>query len=74
MLQISGMPKANLVRTSRGVAALFSLALVLLILFALPAACSVVFGFQLVIFAFIFVLGVLAFLVGQTLIWFKRRR
>jgi hypothetical protein len=74
MLQISGMPKSNLVRNGGGLAALFSLAVVLLILFAVPAACSVVFGFQVVIFAFIFLLGVLAFIVGQSMMWFKRRK
>ena len=74
MLQISGMPKSNLVRNSGGLAALFSLAVVLLILFVLPAACSVVFGFQVVIFAFVFILGILAFIVGQTMVWFKKRK
>jgi hypothetical protein len=74
VLQINGMPKSNLVRNGGGLAALFSLALVLIILFALPAACSVVFSFQLVIFALIFVLGVLAFMVGQSMMWFKRRK
>ena len=74
MLQISGMPRSNLVRNGGGLAALFSLALVLLILFVVPAACSVVFGFQVIIFAFVFILGLLAFMVGQTMIWFKRRK
>ena len=74
MLQISGMPTSNLVRNGGGLAALFSLALVLLVLFAIPAACSVVFGFSFVIFVFIFLLGVLAFLIGQSMIWWKRRK
>ncbi len=73
MLQVGGVPRANLVRNAGGLAALFSLAIVLLIMFALPAACSVVFSFQLVIFAFIFLVGLLAFLGAQTLLWFKRR-
>ena len=73
-MQVSGVPRTNMVRNAGGLAALFSLAIVLLILFALPAACSVVFSFQIVIFAFIFLLGLLAFLGAQMMLWFKRRR
>ena len=50
-----------------GFAVLFSVVVGLLVLFAIPAACSFVSGLQLIFLGFLFIGGVLTFLIGLLL-------
>ncbi len=62
----------TLLRVAGGFTAVFSLAMGLLILFVIPIACSFVGSLQLVILAFLFMGGLLAFLLGTILRRYKR--
>ena len=48
--------------------AVFSLVMGLLVLFVIPGACSFVGGLQLLLLGFLFVIGVLAFFLGNALL------
>lgn len=54
--------------------AVFSVVVGVIILFALPVACSFVGGLELIILGFLFIIGVLAFFIGVVLSWRKRRK
>ena len=58
---------SNLLRITGGFVAIFSLAMGLLILFAIPGACSFVGSLQLIILGFLFIGGVFTFLLGEIL-------
>ncbi len=64
---------SSLLRLSGAFIAVFSLVIGLLVLFVIPGACTFVSGIQLILLGFLFIIGVLAFLLGQVLVW-KRRR
>jgi len=57
----------NLLRIAGAVVAAFSLVMGLLVLFAIPIACSFVTSLELLILGFLFIGGVLTFLVGLLL-------
>ena len=52
--------------------AVFSLVVGLLVLFVIPSACTFVSGLQLIILGFLFVVGVVAFFLGNALLRKKR--
>ena len=54
----------SVLRIGGGFTAGFSLVVGLLVLFAIPTACSFVGSLQLIILGFLFIGGVLAFLLG----------
>ena len=51
----------------------FSVVAGLLVLFVIPVACTFVSGIQLIILGFLFVIGLLVFLLGQALVWKQKR-
>ena len=55
----------DVLRIGGGFTAIFSLAMGLLVLFVIPSACSFLGGIELVILGFLFIIGVLAFIVGK---------
>ena len=52
-------------RVGGGFTAVFSLVVGLLVLFVIPGACSFLGGIQLIILAFLLIVGVIAFSCGQ---------
>jgi hypothetical protein len=64
---------AGLMRNVGGGIAAFSLGIGLLILYAIPSSCSAVIGLQLLVLGFLFIGGILAFLIGQVLVWKNRK-
>ena len=60
-------PNGSVLRVGGGFTAIFSLAMGLLILFAIPSACSFVGSIQLLMLGFLFIIGILAFILGQVL-------
>ena len=63
----------NLLRYAGAYVSIFSLVISLLILFAIPVACSYVGSIQLVILGLLFVMGVMAFLAGTVFSWRSRK-
>ncbi len=66
------LERSSLLRIVGAFVAAFSVAMGLLVLFVIPGACSFVGGLQLLILAFLFIIGVFTFLLGQVLVWKKR--
>jgi len=58
---------ARIMRIGGGFVALFSLVMTLLILFAIPNACSFVGGIQLIALILLFIIGLIAFIIGQVM-------
>ncbi len=65
---------SSVLRIGGAFTAVFSLAIGLLVLFVIPGACSFVSGLQLILLGLLFVVGVLAFLIGNALLRKKRGR
>lgn len=63
----------NLLRYGGAYISIFSVVIGLLVLFAIPVACSYVGSIQLVILGLLFVLGVMAFLAGTVFSWRRRK-
>ena len=57
----------SLLRIGGAFTAVFSLAVGLLVLFVIPGACSFVSGLELIFLVFLFIIGVLAFFLGNAL-------
>lgn len=73
MIQSSSL-NFGAVRLTGAVLAAFSLMMNLLILFVLPAGCSFTVAFGFIIFSFLFIIGIICFFVGQTLVWKRRKQ
>ena len=73
MAVMQGPMNGSVLRIGGAFTAVFSVVVGALVLFAIPTACSFVGSLQLIIFGFLFIGGVLAFLLGQALVW-KRKR
>ncbi len=58
----------SLLRIGGAFTAVFSLVVGLLVLFVIPGACTFVSGLQLIFLGFLFVIGVLAFFLGNALL------
>ncbi len=58
---------SSLLRVGGAFTAVFSLVVGLLVLFVIPGACTFVSGLQLLILGFLFIVGVLAFFLGNVL-------
>ena len=54
-----------------GIAAAFGLAIGLLLLFVMPGACTFLSGLQLTFMGFLFIAGIISFLLGRVLLWRK---
>ncbi len=63
---------SSVLRIGGAFTAVFSLVVGLLVLFVIPGACTFVGSLQLLILGFLFVIGVLAFLLGNALLRRKR--
>ncbi len=61
----------SVLRIGGAFTALFSLVVGVLVLFVIPGACTFVSGLQLIVLGFLFVAGVLAFLLGNT--WLRKK-
>ena len=68
-----GSSPSSTLRIGGAFVAIFSLAVGALVVFAIPGACSFVGGLQVLIFGFLFILGVIGFLVGTALSRKSRR-
>ncbi len=62
----------SVLRIGGAFTAVFSLVVGLLILFAIPGACTFVSGLQLIFLGFLFIIGVLTFFLGNALSRKKR--
>lgn len=62
---------AVLVRNIGGFVAVFSVVMGTLVLYVIPSACSFLGGLELLMLAFLFLLGAIAFLAGMVVL--KRR-
>ncbi len=63
----------SVLRIAGAFIAVFSLVVGLLVLFVIPGACTFLSGLQLIILTFLFVVGILIFFFGNTLLRKKRR-
>ncbi len=66
--------KGDILRISGVFITIFSLAMGLLVLFVIPGACSFLGGIELLMLGFLFVFGIITFLVGKALSWNGRKR
>ena len=64
--------KGSVLRIAGAFTAIFSLAVGLLVLLVIPGACSFVSGVQLIVLGFLFIIGVLAFFLGNALLHKKQ--
>ncbi len=62
--------KNDLIRLTGGFIAAFSLVMGLLVLFVIPGGCSLLGGIELLILAFMFLIGIIILFIGQL----KRRQ
>ncbi len=58
----------SILRIGGALTAVFSLVMGLLVLFVIPGACTFVSGLLLVVLGFLFIIGVLAFFLGNVLL------
>ena len=66
--------KGDILRISGAFITIFSLAMSLLVLFVIPGACAFLGGIELLMLGFLFVFGIIAFLIGKALLWNGRKR
>lgn len=62
-----GSSPSSILRIGGAFVTLFSLVMGTLVVFVIPGACTFVGSLQVLIFGFLFVLGVISFLVGTAL-------